>query len=55
MKSVQLAQRIPDTAKRNACIAAAFAFASKYLAENELNKLAEAIEMTDLATIVIER
>ncbi len=55
VKSVQLAQQIPDTTKRNAIIAAAFALASKYLDENEMNKLAEAIEMTDLATIVIER
>jgi hypothetical protein len=30
-KSVQLAQRIPDPTKRNAVIAAAFAFGSKYL------------------------
>jgi hypothetical protein len=55
VKSIQLAQQIPDTAKRSACIAAAFAFASKYLDKNEMNQLVEAIEMTDLATLVIER
>jgi hypothetical protein len=55
VKSVQLAQRIPNTAKRNACIAAAFAFGSKYLSEDKINELLEALKMTDLATILIQR
>lgn len=55
IKSVELAQRIPDTTKRNACIAAAFAFANRYLDENKVDELLEVLEMTDLATIMIER
>jgi cyanate lyase len=54
VKSVQLAQRIPDTTKRNACIAAAFAFGSKYLNVSKIKKLLEALKMTDLATMLME-
>lgn len=53
VNSVKLAQNIPDTAKRNACIAAAFAFAYRYLDGDKLEKLVEVIRMTDLATILI--
>ena len=53
-ESIKLAQSIPDDTKRNTCIAAAFAFASKYLDKNQLQKLLEAIKMTDLATMLIE-
>ena len=38
-KSIELAQTIPDTTKRNTCIAAAFAFANKYLSKDEAEKL----------------
>jgi hypothetical protein len=54
VNSIKLAQAIPDTAKRNACIAAAFAFGSKYLKENEIVKLLEVLKMTDLFTTFIE-
>ena len=53
VKSIELAQAIPDTAKRNACIAAAFAFASKYLDDDETNNLLEVLKMTDLATKLV--
>ena len=33
VNSIKLAQNIPDTTKRNACVAAAFAFAYRYLKE----------------------
>jgi hypothetical protein len=52
-KSIEIAQTIPDTNKRNACIAAAFAFASKYLNDNERDKLLEVLKMTDLATMLV--
>ena len=53
-KSMKLAQTIPDETKRNACIAAAFAFASKYLNENERDELMEVLRMTDLAMAFVE-
>ena len=52
-ESIRMAQSIPDSSKRNACIASIFAFASKYLEEETLNKLLEAIKMSDLATMLI--
>jgi hypothetical protein len=51
VQSLKLAQTIPDTAKRNACIAAAFAFGSKYLDGDKMESLLEVIRMTDLAVI----
>jgi len=51
--SIRLAQAIPDTVKRNACIAAAFAFASRYLDANETNKLLEVLKMIDLGTMLV--
>ena len=54
VNSIKLAQSIPDTTKRNACIAAAFAFAYRYLEENNLNKLLEVLKMTDLVTMLVE-
>ncbi len=53
-KSVQLAQRIPDTTKRNAIIAAAFAFGSKYLTDADLENLKGVLRMTDLAEMIVE-
>ena len=38
-KTIKLAQSIPDTTKRNACIAAAFAFGRAYLDEADAGKL----------------
>jgi len=46
--TIELAKTIPDTQKKNACIAAAFAFASKYLDDEKLNNLREVLEMTQL-------
>ena len=54
INSVKLAQTIPDKVKRDACIAATFAFTSKYLSETKFNELLEAIKMTDLAAIIME-
>jgi len=36
-------------------IAGAFAFASRYLTDNEAEKLLEVLEMTDLAALLMER
>jgi hypothetical protein len=55
VKSIKMALTIPDTNKRNACIAAAYAFACRYLSENECNKLLEVLEMKDMLDILIER
>jgi hypothetical protein len=52
-KSIKLEQTIPDKKKRNACIAATFAFASKYLNEIELKSLLEVLKMTDLAVMLV--
>ena len=54
VKSIELARSIADTTKQNACIAAAFAFANRYLDDNGLNKLLEVLRMTDLVTLLVE-
>jgi len=54
VKSIKLAQTIPDKTKRNTCIASVIAFANRYLSENKLNELLEVLKMTDLATMLIE-
>ena len=51
--SIKLAQNIPDPAKRTACIAAAFAFASKYLDKHQMEKLMEVLKMVDWATMLV--
>jgi len=51
--SIKLAQNIPDPVKRTACIAAAFAFASKYLDKNQIEELLEVLKMVDLATLLV--
>ena len=51
--SIRLAQSIADPAKRNACIAAAFAFASRYLDKTEVDKLLEVLKMTDIGTMLV--
>jgi len=48
IKSVEMAKTIPDQAKQDACIAAAVAFANKYLNEDEEAKLMEVLNMLDL-------
>jgi uncharacterized protein YerC len=52
-KSVELAQTIPDKNKRDACIASAVAFMSKYLNENEISSILEVLKMTDIMTRII--
>ena len=52
--TIKLANTIPDPTKRNACIAAAFAFASKYLDENDKTKLKEVIKMFEIANMLME-
>ena len=49
--SIRLAQTIPDKTKRDTCILAAFAFGNKYLDETRLNRIKEALKMTNLAMI----
>jgi hypothetical protein len=53
-KSIEMAQTIPDTTKRNACIAATFAFASKYLSDSESENLLEVLKVADLLTMLVE-
>ena len=52
--TIELAKTIPDAAKREACIASAFAFASKYLKEAERQKLLGGIKVTELANVLTE-
>ena len=52
-KSIRMAQSIPNESKRNTCIASIFAFASKYLKDEDLKKLLEVIKVSDLATMLI--
>ena len=51
--SIKLAQNIPDTTKRTACIATAFAFATKYLDKNQIEELLEVLKLTDWATMLV--
>ena len=52
-KSIKLAQSIPDIAKRNACIAAAFAFGKAYLDEADSGKLLEVLKMSNLGALLV--
>jgi hypothetical protein len=55
-KTIRLAQTIPDTKKRNACIAATFAFSKSYLSELDSSKLLEVLNMTNaLAPLLYEK
>jgi len=51
--AIALAKTISDQQKKDACIAATFAFASKYLDEEKLENLKEVLEMTGLAKLFI--
>ena len=53
-KSMALAQTIPDAAKREACIAAAYAFAARYLSSEESKNLLEVIKMVDWGKLLVE-
>jgi len=55
INSVVLAQTIKNSIKREACVAAAFAFGSKFLNENEMKKLREVLKMDVLAELMEER
>jgi hypothetical protein len=46
--TIKLAQKIPDETKRDACIAAAYAFTSKHLEEADRLKLLEVLRMCDV-------
>jgi hypothetical protein len=46
--TINLAQKIPDETKRDACIAAAYAFTSKHLNEADRLKLLEVLRMCDV-------
>jgi len=49
--TIKLAKTIPDHSKREACIAAAFAFASKHLNEADREKLMGVFRMTELTEL----
>jgi len=52
-KTIKLAQSIPDATKRNACIAAAFAFGNAYLDDADTTKLLEVLKMSDLGVLLV--
>ena len=52
-KTIELAQTISDTTKRHTCIAAAYAFAHRYLDEAESKKILEVLRMTDLGAMLV--
>ena len=54
VNSIKLAQTIPDTVKRNTCIAAAFAFACKYIKNERIKDLLEVMKMNELMTMLVE-
>ena len=47
LKSVEMAKTIPDHAKRDACLAAAIAFTSKYLTKNQEKNILEVLKVGD--------
>ena len=53
-KSAEIASTIPDPVKRNSCVAAAYAFAHKYLSEEELEKILEVVKMSDMGTLLVK-
>lgn len=53
-KTAKMASTISDPTKRDYCVAAAYAFAHKYLKDDEVEKIFEAIEMTDMGTMLVE-
>jgi len=52
-KSIELAQTIRNETKRDACIASAIAFMSKYLNDDEINNILGVLKMTDIVTRII--
>ena len=53
--TIKLAQSIPDRTKRDACIAAAFAFGNRYLDENGMERIKEALQMSNFFVSEMER
>jgi len=53
-KSVLLAQTIPNDTKRNACIAAAFVFASRFLEKDEADMILKEVKMIDLVELLVK-
>jgi len=54
VRSVLLAQTIPNVTKRNACVAAAFAFASRFLEEGEADMILKEVKMVDLFELLVK-
>jgi hypothetical protein len=52
-KSIEMAKTITDRTKRDACIASAVAFMSRYLNDNEINDILEVLKMTDIVSRII--
>lgn len=51
-RSIEMAKKIPDETKREACIATTIAFAEKYLSKGELAGIMEVMKMTIVAEML---
>ena len=51
-KTFELAQTIGERSKREACIAAAFAFSLKYMSDEEINEVLEVLRVINLDTAI---
>ena len=54
VKTIEMAKTIPDVTKRNACAAAAVAFASKFLDAADMKNLLEVLKMVDIGAMLGE-
>ncbi|MDR1688542.1 MAG: hypothetical protein LBS21_08025 [Clostridiales bacterium] len=54
VNSIKLAQTIKDKNKQDACVAAAYAFAEKYLDDNGRNKIWEVLKMSSMLVNYLE-
>ena len=54
VKTVEMAKMIPDTTKRNACVAAAVAFASTFLNAADMKNLLEVLKMVDVGAMIVK-
>ena len=54
VKSVEIAKTIADPIKREACAAAAFGLAYKYLSKSEAKSILEAIKVFDFVDWIVE-
>ena len=55
LKSVELAKTIEDRSKRETCLVSAIVFTSKYLSENEINRIWEVAKVTDVIGRLIQQ